>query len=107
MALPLLALALPLAAMLAVTDAPRPAGPETAFAIAGPMLDLPRQRPVLADRQALPRVKAPGYDGPWMFDGPVLSAQRGARGAQFELGALGGGHDWAPSLAHVAVDWQF
>ena len=29
------------------------------------------------------------------------------RGPVVELGALGGGQEWAPDLAHVAIDWRF
>ena len=38
---------------------------------------------------------------------PVWIIRHRARGPVVELGALGGGQEWAPDLAHVAIDWRF
>ncbi|MDE2403548.1 MAG: hypothetical protein KGM17_02390 [Sphingomonadales bacterium] len=107
MALPLLAFALPLASMLAVAPVSTPAIGPADFTLA-PRTDMvaPR-RATAAELQALPHPVAPGYDGPWMFEGPALTAQPRRHGPVFEIAALGGGHEWAADLAHVAVDWQF
>ncbi len=41
------------------------------------------------------------------IEGPSVSYQRSRRGPVFEAGALGGGMESAPFLAHVGVNWQF
>jgi hypothetical protein len=42
-----------------------------------------------------------------VIPGPDLSYRAGERGPLVEIGALGGGMDKAPGLAHVGVDWIF
>ncbi len=42
-----------------------------------------------------------------VIPGPDLSYRAGQRGPLVEIGALGGGMDSAPGLAHVGVDWIF
>ena len=42
-----------------------------------------------------------------VIEGPVFALRPRVGGPLFELGALGGGADWAPGLAHVAMDWRF
>jgi len=102
----LLAFALPLASMLAVANPPAPA-PAVAFHLPSAVVATPRARLTVAELQAMPAVVSPGHDGPWMFEGPVWSAQPRQYGPVIELGALGGGHAWAPDIAHVSLDWQF
>jgi hypothetical protein len=41
------------------------------------------------------------------IEGPSVSYQRSSRSPVFEAGALGGGMESAPFLAHVAMNWQF
>jgi hypothetical protein len=41
------------------------------------------------------------------IEGPSVSYQRSRKGPVFEAGALGGGMESAPFLAHVGVNWQF
>ena len=63
-----------------------------------------------ADAEPMPRQLTDSLDRaaePLLIEGPVWSVQRRARGPMLEVGALGGGQAWAPSLAHVAVGWHF
>jgi hypothetical protein len=65
-----------------------------------------RQAPIPDRRMAL---QAARYgDGEIEYiEGPSVSYQRSSNGPVFEAGALGGGMESAPFLAHVAMNWQF
>lgn len=41
------------------------------------------------------------------FEGPSWDYRTSRRGPMFEVGALGGGMENAPYLAHVAMNWRF
>jgi len=41
------------------------------------------------------------------IEGPSWDYRMSRRGPMFEVGALGGGMESAPYLAHVAMDWRF
>jgi len=41
------------------------------------------------------------------IEGPSWDYHTSRRGPMFEVGALGGGMENAPYLAHVAMDWRF
>jgi hypothetical protein len=41
------------------------------------------------------------------IEGPSWDYRTSRRGPMFEVGALGGGMENAPYLAHVAMDWRF
>jgi len=41
------------------------------------------------------------------IEGPSWDYRTSRRGPMFEVGALGGGMESAPYLAHVAMDWRF
>ena len=41
------------------------------------------------------------------IEGPAWDYRTSRRGPLFELGALGGGMENAPYLAHVAMNWRF
>ena len=49
----------------------------------------------------------PPQVGPTYITGPVASYHAARGGPVFEVGALGGGMDSAPFLAHIALDWIF
>ena len=74
---------------------------------------LPRTSPAIvnapaSDRKAaLFRSFAAQQDTPAYIAGPVLSYHAARGGPVLEMGALGGGMENTPFLAHVAVDWVF
>jgi hypothetical protein len=81
----------------------------------------PVTRPIVREAKARP-ARANGHmprrhleaegakfgDGQMTYiEGPSLSYRTARRGPVLELGALGGGMESAPFLAHLGMDWRF
>ncbi len=61
----------------------------------------------LAERKTTAALTMAAANRTTVIPGPDLSYRAGQRGPLVEIGALGGGMDSAPGLAHVGVDWIF
>ncbi|MEO6717141.1 MAG: hypothetical protein ABIM50_07820 [Novosphingobium sp.] len=68
-----------------------------------------RQRPSAGQTRGAPDALVARFapDGVQYIEGPSWDYQLSRHGPMFEVGALGGGMENAPYLAHVAMDWRF
>ncbi len=82
-------------------SAPKPAALQTGLVSRQPLT-------AAMPRRAAPKGMQGNLTGEVQYiEGPAWSVQPVCRGPKLEVGALGGGMESAPYLAHVGVDWHF